>query len=371
MKKLLMASAALATGALTALAGGSAEALLKLIDSRSMQSPKVCEAAAREVRASADAGSILHRYVIAVVAEDVNAPAAARLSPQVRKEWLDAARPRIRDMAERKDNSLAWFLLSMESGDRAQLERAADGGNVQALNALGTHLISVALSQPATNSVQIKAAMTRAINCYKTAAGKRDANGLYNLGMCYMHGYGCDQDAERAFHCFRSAAEFGHPEAINNIGGCYRDGILVPTNQVAAVRWFKRSADLGNPYGELNYALALQRGDGVRRDEALAAELLADAAEHGNAEAMNVYGMCFHAGRGVKRDLETAFLWFRRSAERGFPPAMDNLAFCYGNGVGTTRDVLKSALWKMRSRAANGDPDAIKWVKENEAVDGR
>jgi len=305
----------------------------------------------------------LQRYVLAIFSEDTQAPEAVKLSDETRKEWLASGRALIRQLAEQKDNPLAWYLLSLEHNDTKALERAAEGGNVQAQNAWGTLLVAKALGMPSTNAVQATAMLEKGYGCFKAAAAKKDANGFYNLGMCYMQGYGCRQDPGFAFQCFRAAAEDGHPEAINNIGGFYRDGILVATNAELSVRWFKKSAELGNPYGQLNYALALQRGDGVRRDDEAAVGPLKESAEQGCVEAMDAYGMCFYAGRGVKKDPEEAFRWFRRSAEAGFPPAMDNLAICYERGEGTPKDVLKSALWKMRLRAAKGDPDAQAWVR--------
>jgi len=362
----------------TSFAGGDGDALVKLLNSRSSMSPKTYAAAAEQVRVAADAGGTLQQYVIALISTDANAPAAAKLSPKQRREWLDNTRERIRQLAEQRDNALAWYLLSLEKNDLKALERAAEGGNVQAQNAWGTILVNEGLAMPATNSTKAVALLEKGFACFKAAAAKtnangvveKDANGLYNMGMCYMQGYGCKLDAARAFECFRTAAEEGHPEAINNIGGFYRDGILVMTNAEMSVRWFRKSADLGNPYGQLNYALALQRGDGVKKDEKAAAALMKAAAEQDCAEAMAAYGMCFYAGRGVKKDPEQAFRWFRRSAEAGFPPAMDNLASCYERGLGTPKDVLKSALWKMRFRAANGDPDARAWVLRQEKESG-
>jgi len=357
-----------------AFAGGEGDALVKMLNSRSAMSPRAYAEAARQVREAAEGGGVLQQFVIAIASEDANAPVAAKLSPKQRAEWLENSRARIRQLAEQKDNPLAWYLLSLESNDMKALERAAEGGNVQAQNAWGTILVAEGLATPATNSAKAVATLEKGFSCFKSAAAKKDSNAFYNMGMCYLQGYGCKPDAARAFQCFRAAAEDGHPEAINNIGGFYRDGIFVSSNAEISVRWFKKSSELGNPYGQLNYALALQRGDGVPRDEPSAAELLKASAEQGCPEAMTAYGICCYGGHGVKRDCEQAFRWFRRGAEAGFPPAMDNLATCYELGEGTPRDVLKSALWKMRYRAATGDPDARAWVerqeKDSQAAEG-
>jgi len=342
---------------------GEGDAIERLLNSRSAMSPKVYEEAVKEVRAAADKGGVLQQYVIAIVSEDPDAPKAAKLNEKTRNEWMENARGKIKAMAEDKNNALAWYLLSLEKNDVAALQKAVDGGNVQALNAYGTLLINEAVSGGDTNAT---AMLNRAFECYKQAAARRDANGYYNLGMCYMQGYGCTQDAGRAFQCFRAAAEDGHPEAINNIGGFYRDGIVVEINAATSVRWFQKSADLGNPYGQLNYALALQRGEGVKPDAEKAAALFKTASDAGLPEAMTAYGMCLFNGQGVDRDTKAAFKWFEKGAELGFPPAMDNIAVCYERGEGVEKDVMKSAYWKMRAKAATGDPEARAWMRRQE-----
>jgi len=352
--------------AFAAFGAGGQDALSRLLDTRTGTSPKIYASAAEKVREEAEEGGVLQQYVLAIIAADANAPEAARLGERKRKAWLENV-GRVREMAERKNDAMAWYLLSLADDDEKALERAAAGGNVQALNAWGNVLVARAVELPPTNATQMAAMMAEGFDCFRRAAAKKDANAYYNLGMCYVHGYGGTFDAGRAFQCFRAAAEAGHPEAINNIGGFYRDGIVVPTNATLSVRWFKKSAELGNAYGQLNYALALQRGEGVKRDEAAAAAIIRAACDQGCAEAMDAYGMCFHNGSGVGKDAGEAFRWFLKSAEGGFPPAMDNLAECYDRGEGTSRDVVKSAEWRMRARAARGDPDARAWVSREDA----
>jgi TPR repeat protein len=345
-------------------ADASSAAIVALLNTGAAQSPKAYAAAAARVRLDAEAGRPLQRFVLAVLSDNPDTPPFARLDAATRRAYLADARERIHALAEKRNNPLAWYLLSLEKNDLAALRRAVDGGNVQALNAWGTLRLQEALANPGP-STNTLAAYRDAFDSFRRAAGKRDANGLYNLGMCHLQGYGCRTDPLTAFQCFRSAAEAGHTEAINNIGGCYRDGIVVTADPVQAARWFAKSAELGNPYGELNYALALQRGDGVKKDETLAAEFLKSSAERGCPEAMNVYAMCFHRGVGVPRDLPRAITWFRRAAAAGFPPAMDNLAACCENGLGVKKDAGKALVWKMRARAVRGDKAARDWLNDN------
>jgi len=371
-KTILMMVAMMVVGVAFA---GEGEAIERLLNSRSAMSPKAYEQAAKEVRAAADAGGVLQQYVIAIVSEDPDAPKAVRLDDKTRAAWLESARVKIKILAEVKNNAFAWYLLSLEKNDMKALEKAVDGGNVQALNAYGTVLVSEAARgqrngasggpepRPMDNSTNVVAMVARAFECFKQAAAKKDANGYYNLGMCYMQGIGCNPDASRAFQCFRAAAEEGHPEAINNIGGFYRDGIGVEINPATSVKWFQKSAELGNPYGQLNYALALQRGEGVKPDEEQALKLFKAAADAGLPEAMTAYGMCLFNGQGVDKDVKAAIKLFEKAAEMGFPPAMDNIAVCYERGEGVEKDVMKSAYWKMKAKAATGDAEARAWMK--------
>ena len=365
MKRLL---ALLLLGAAATLFGGdekSSNAIVKLLNSRAAGSPNAYEAAAKIVLADAEAGQVVQQFLIALVAADPDAPDVARIGEAKRRKFLAASRERIREMAEIRDNPLAWYLLSLESNDRAMLRRAAAGGNVQALNAHGTIILTDALQNALITSNELARAESEAYKSFKWASDQGDANGLYNLGMCLMSGYGCRKDEQKAFECFRTAAEAGHPEAINNLGGFFRDGIVVRPNQQVAVVWFKKSAELGNTFGTLNYALALLAGDGVAKNEKGAVKLLRFLSEkRKNAEAMNVYGMCFRNGIGVEADDREAFKWFEKSAAGGFAMAMDNLAACYERGMGVEEDIRKSMWWKMKARAAMGDRNAAEWLEK-------
>ena len=343
----------------------SSEAIVTLLNSRASGSRSEFKEAAKIVAADAKKGRPLQQFVIALVANDSDLPKKLRLTPEMRKEYLDQARDKIRRLAEEKNNALAWYLLSLEKNDMAFLKRAADGNNVQALNAWGTITLTDALRNPSMDTNDVERVLVKCFGIFKKAADAGDSNGLYNLGMCYMQGYGCVRDQDLAYKCFLASAEAGHPESINNVGGFYRDGIVVRANPETAAKWFARSADLGNVYGMFNYALALQRGEGVEKDAKKAVELLKEASELGSAEAMNAYGMCYYNGDGVDKDAVEAVKWYRASAARGFAPAMDNLSSCYNLGVGVRKDEKEGLAWKVRSMAARGDRNAAAWLQQN------
>ncbi len=366
VSRLVVVVVALALSTTASFANSRSSAILRLLNSRAAGSPRAFVEAAKIVAEDAAKGQPLQQYVMAVLSSEESPYEPLRLSKETREKYFAASRARIRALAEKKSNALAWYLLSLEKNDLKLLKRAAEGGNNQARNAWGTIILTQALSSSKFDKAALTLALEQSISFFRQAAGEKDANGLYNLGMCCLHGYGCDKSEQKAFECFRAAAEQGHPEAINNLGGFCRDGIVVEKDLVLATKWFAKSANLGNAYGQLNYALALQRGEGVEKDAPRAAKMLFDAALQGSAEAMNAYGMCLMKGDGVEKDETAAVAWYRRSAQCGFAPAMENLASCHDHGLGGVEKSMQEAtVWKVRARAARGDRHAAAWLKQN------
>ena len=341
-----------------------ANAIMRLLNSQASGSARGFVQAAEEVAVEAKKGRPVYAYVLALVSRMPNPPPAARLDDATRNKYLDGCRDKIKKLANEKNNSMAWYLLSLETNDRDLLHRAADAGNVQAMNAWGTYLVTRAAGGTADTN-EVNRILGVAYDYFKAAAGQGDANGLYNLGMCHLRGLGTPQDDQSAFNCFRSAAEKEHPEAINNIGLFFREGRVVDKDLELSTKWFEKSASYDNAYGQFNFALALQKGDGVAQDEVRAAKLLARAAEGECVEAIDAYGVALWKGRGVREDPEAAFRQFLRAAEAGYPPAMENLSTCYQLGKGVKADERRSLEWKIRSRAARGDRNAQAWLQQN------
>jgi TPR repeat protein len=362
--KRLCALAAFAA-ALAAHAANPSDAVLRLLNSRASGSPRAYAEAAEEVAAQAKAGKAVYAFVLGLVSRERNAPPVARLDEATRRKYLVENRPPIKKFAIERNNPMALYLLALDSGDTNLLHRAADAGNVQAENAWGSLLFSLALSDPGASSNQVERALRQAHDCFKDAAGKGDANGLYNLGMCLWRGLGTERNYQAAFNCFRAAAEKGHPEAINNIGAFFRDGTIVDRDAELSAKWFAKSASYENPFGQYNYALALRRGDGVEKDDKRAVELLEKSADGGCIEAVNTLGVAFWKGEGVKKDDMRACQLFMRAAEAGYPPAMENLATCYERGDGVNVSERQAVFWKISSRAARGDRNAQAWLKQN------
>ena len=213
------------------LAMTSADAVAVMLNSPNACSVRTYEVARETVERDAAAGKPLQQFVIGVTTDD----------KKLARRYLDAARERIRYLAAQKDNPLAWYLLSLEANDLKLLRRAATGGNVQALNALGTIVTSEAFDKKngmSTNDIEV--ILTKSFDYFRRAAMQRDPNGYINLGTCYLRGFGCRQDLKMAFDCFKVAAEAGHPEGMDNVSACYQFGHGVAPNAEMSLFWAMR-----------------------------------------------------------------------------------------------------------------------------------
>lgn len=212
----------------------SAEAVATLLNSASSCSAAVYQAAREQVEREAEEGKPLQQFVIGVTTAD----------KEKARRYLDLSREKIRALAEEKDNSLAWYLLSMEGNDFTMLKRAADGGNVQALNAMGTIATEEAFSRRSATTNELERILSRSYDCFRRAAAQRDANGLINLGTCYLRGFGCRQDMGMAFRCFEAAAKMGHPEGMDNMSAAYQFGHGVERDAEKSLYWAMRGRAL-------------------------------------------------------------------------------------------------------------------------------
>lgn len=305
LRRVCAVAAVLWTALAAAGNGDSTAALLHLLNARGSGSPRRYAEAMAVVARDAARGGVVQRFVQASLADASDTPRFARLPEEKRRQYLEQTRPRILEMAEQRGNPLAWYLLALEGDDEKMLRRAAALGNVQALNSLGLRLLE---SRP-----------KEAFECFSRAAAVRDANGLYNLGVCLQNGIGCERDAVAAFERFKHAADLEQPEAMNNLGIFYREGIVMPKDAVEAAKCFRRSAEHGCVTGQLNFSVALLRGEGVPANEPLAVRMLTAIAKRGSAEAMDAMAHCCEQGLGgLPRDDSAALRWtFRAKAARG------------------------------------------------------
>ena len=208
----------------------SSEAVAIVLNSKNATGVRTFADAKKMVEREAKEGKPLQQFVIGVTTDD----------KELAKKYLNASRDKIRSLAEGRNNPLAWYLLSMEDNNFIFLERAADGGNVQALNALGAITTQAVVARGNVSSNEMERILRQSYGYFRKAAEKSDPNGFINLGTCYLRGFGCKQDMAMAFVCFKAAAEAGHPEGMDNVSACYQFGHGVKKDNELCLLWAMR-----------------------------------------------------------------------------------------------------------------------------------
>lgn len=209
----------------------SSDAVITLLNSPSATSAKEFAAAKQMVEADAKAGKPIQQFVVGLFTDD----------KEQAKVCFEKSRAKIHLAAERYNNPLAWYLLSLENNDMAMLRKAADLGNVQALNALGTIEMQEISRQQTWTTNSCDESVKRSYQYFCRAAKERDPNGFVNLGLCHLRGLGCEKNVKLAFQCFRSAAEAGHSEGMDYVAKMYRNGEGVARSESRALYWEMRA----------------------------------------------------------------------------------------------------------------------------------
>ncbi|MGL6094666.1 MAG: C39 family peptidase [Fimbriiglobus sp.] len=127
--------------------------------------------------------------------------------------------------------------------------RAADGGSVEALDAVGFAYLH-GIGVPENHDV--------AVGYFRAAARQKCAAGVVNLGDCYFSGLGLEQDYAKAIEQWERAAGMGRPDAAFRLAMIYAAGDGAPRDAAAATKWCKIAADAEHTdalvmLGELRY----------------------------------------------------------------------------------------------------------------------
>lgn len=396
------------------------EVLEEFLDARCAESPIRYARAAKELARLAAEGHPVHQFVLAATSREADFPREVVISDTDREDYLIKNRIKIRALAEK--NSSALYILALETNYVSRIREAVKRNNEYALNEYGVWLMN-------QSKFKNERMLRDSFNYFSRAAEKHNAAAIYNLGVCYQKGYGCEQNLASAIEHFERAAVMNYPKAMNALGEIYRDGgDGVEINVGKALEYFAECAASGNALGQYNYAMELFKIDGdTGTNDVKAVELLKGAARQRNLNAMVEYarclyddiginssftnklrgaeldkacetlakakaqrdhqavswwyhcankleyppamhylGQCFLDGRGVDKNEVAAVLWFKRAADLGCIPAMISLAKCHEEGVG---DLEKSHYnanwWKTRADAERGVRNARIWIESH------
>jgi len=132
------------------------------------------------------------------------------------------------------------------------------------------------------------------IDRIRSAADSNHIEALNVLGIMYLKGEGCDQDAALAAHCFQSAADKGSVDALVNMGSLYELGAAGwKKDPKLAAQWYQKAADQNNDRALNNLGCLFIHGVGVEKNIVTAVELLSRSATQGNVNALYNLGVYY------------------------------------------------------------------------------
>ncbi|CDH53333.1 hcp-like protein [Lichtheimia corymbifera JMRC:FSU:9682] len=68
---------------------------------------------------------------------------------------------------------------------------------------------------------------------------------LYELGVSFYHGWGCEKDQKAAVFFYKMAADLGDADAQNDLAQCYHHGIGVKKDMHLAAKYYRKAARQG------------------------------------------------------------------------------------------------------------------------------
>jgi len=104
-----------------------------------------------------------------------------------------------------------------------------------------------------------------AFEWYMKAAEQGDVYGCFNVGECYYHGKGVEQNAEQAFEWYMRAADKGDMQSQVNVANAYYLGNGTEQDHHKAFLWYREAAFQGHILSQKNVGAAYWNGDGVEK----------------------------------------------------------------------------------------------------------
>lgn len=182
----------------------------------------------------------------------------------------------------------------------------------------------------------------QALELYRLAAERGDAEAQFVTGGMLYQGQGTDPDRRAGFKWLLKAAEQGKvsAESLAIIGAMYLRGSAVPQNFLEAKKWLDQAARQGNLAAQNDLAYLCYHGLGGERDYKKALELYEKAALQGDVLAQANAGVMHATGTGTDPDKARGYAWYSLAASRGNTTAAIN-----------RNDLMVNMSWEELNRA--------------------
>ncbi|XP_064637463.1 uncharacterized protein LOC135493813 [Lineus longissimus] len=172
----------------------------------------------------------------------------------------------------------------------------------------------------------------------------------YNLGVCYEQGLGITKNLTKAEECYRSAAAKGHKEAMFNLAA-----VLLKKNRdqaEPAYQWIEKAANQGLKKAKTELAIHYLETKGKPKNKA--GPLLESSANRENARDQYYLALCYENGWGVCRNECKAAHFYSKAANAGHEDAQFSLGAFFEHGLGGLPVDAHSAKILYRQAADGG-----------------
>lgn len=259
------------------------------------------------------------------------------------QRWYELAAEAGHDIAK---HSLAGILLNAHNPHRDTaagmrcLEAAASGGNVKAQYEAGS--LKLGSTFPELQDF-------RGADFWLSRAAKNGSiDAVYQIGNCFEHGIGVEQNYEAAAHNYFEAGKQGNVEAAFALGTLFENGLGVAQDYEAALKFYGLAAEKFHVSALFNKGRFYQFGWGVPVDYAIAHRHFLMAAERGHLMCQFLVGQALLRGvEDTPEDFEEGASWMMRAAKAGFAEAQAQLGFCYLLGQGVEQDHEEALRWSL------------------------
>jgi len=157
----------------------------------------------------------------------------------------------------------------------------------------------------------------RAEHYLKRAADGGHLDALHAIGLLNFRGqYGYRKNLNKAREYFHLAATRGHRGAQYDYAWMCKYGLGGERDIYDATRYFEESANKGHALSMAELALIYQSPDYINYQKAF--EWAKKAALTGNSQSEFILGNLYYFGRGCESNSNEAVLWYKKSLNHGF-----------------------------------------------------
>ena len=181
------------------------------------------------------------------------------------------------------------------------LLRASDAGRNDA---------TLALAEMSRAGRGIDASKEAAQELLERGHGAFDFTATKKLADSYL-----TSDPERALDLYKKAAAKGDADAAYAAGIMYAENFNIRPDEEKAAYWLGRAASLGHAAAQADYGLLVYQGAGVKRDEKAAADWFRQSALNGDTEGMFLFAFTLAKGEGVEQNFEESYYWLLKSGD--------------------------------------------------------